>query len=121
MPGWTLVHSLRLVAGFACTSKARLISPFQRKDPFGKQLNSTETKDLAQKYSQDFTDLRRQLEEFKGTFDSFAHDREVKLGDDIIAKNNSIKTLQLEIAAYVIGYIYRRIVLTPPRTDARPW
>ena len=69
----------------------------QRTDPYGNYLNSSETVDAAQKYSQAFTDLRRDLEEFSGTFESFAKDHEVALGNDIIQKQGDIDRLNIEI------------------------
>ncbi|KAF9226019.1 hypothetical protein BS17DRAFT_867367 [Gyrodon lividus] len=68
-----------------------------RTDPFGKTLNSKETADLAQKYSQAFTDLRRDLEEFKGKFDSFAEDHKVELEANIKNKEAKLVELDLEI------------------------
>jgi len=74
-----------------------LINPSQRADPFGKKLNSSETATAAQKYSQAFTDLRRELEAFKGTFDDFAKDHQVELEKGITDKEAEILKLQLEI------------------------
>ncbi|KIJ46159.1 hypothetical protein M422DRAFT_250194 [Sphaerobolus stellatus SS14] len=69
----------------------------KRNDPYENSLNSQETIDAAMKYSQAFTDLRRNLEAFQGTFDSFAKEHEINLGQDITNKQAQIEVLQLEI------------------------
>ncbi|PPR02764.1 hypothetical protein CVT24_002252 [Panaeolus cyanescens] len=68
-----------------------------RTDPFGKELNASETHDKAQKFSQDLIDLQKDLAAFKDTFDEFAKDQEIKLGDDIKKENANIEALKLEI------------------------
>ncbi|KAJ3552646.1 hypothetical protein NP233_g12832 [Leucocoprinus birnbaumii] len=73
-------------------------NPIPKTDPFGKQLNSKKTQDTAIKYSQAFTDLRCDLEEFKGMFDSFVEDHKIKLNKNIWDKQTDIKTLQYEIS-----------------------
>jgi len=68
-----------------------------RKDPFGNKLNSNETVDQAQKHSQAFTDLRRDIEEFKGTFDDFAKFHEGELNTEILRLEGEITRLDAEI------------------------
>jgi len=76
-------------------AKKDLAAFANRVDPFGAKLNSKETATLAQKYSQAFTDLRRDLEEFKGTFDSFANDHKIELDANI--KNKEAKLIELDL------------------------
>lgn len=68
-----------------------------RTDPFGKKLNSDETKDHAQKHSQAFTDLRRDLQEFEGTFKDFAKFHEGELNKEVARLQGEITRLDAEI------------------------
>ncbi|PPQ73411.1 hypothetical protein CVT24_008505 [Panaeolus cyanescens] len=78
-------------------AKIDLLEFINRKDPFGEKLNATETHDYAQKFSQDLIDLQKDLKAFKDTFDEFAKDQEVDLGDAINTKKSEIEAIQLEI------------------------
>ncbi|KAF8069982.1 hypothetical protein FPV67DRAFT_995495 [Lyophyllum atratum] len=68
-----------------------------RKDPFGKKLNSTETVSDAQKHSQAFTDLRRDISAFKDTFDTFASFHEGELKGEILRLEGEVLRLDAEI------------------------
>ncbi|KAH8078428.1 hypothetical protein BXZ70DRAFT_961749 [Cristinia sonorae] len=94
-----IIPEIELIETEADLADARLdLNAFiNRRDPFGEQLNSQETVDMAQQHSQAFTDLRRDMEAFRGTFDDFAKDHEVQLGQEITEKQNDIQRLQLEI------------------------
>ncbi|KAH8078429.1 hypothetical protein BXZ70DRAFT_961750 [Cristinia sonorae] len=90
------VENIKTDADLA-NARRNLNNFINRRDPFGHQLNSQETIDLAQQHSQEFTDLRREMEAFRNTFDNFAKDREVQLSRDITQKQEEIETLKLEI------------------------
>lgn len=69
-----------------------------RTDPYGGKLNSGETSANGQKFSQAFTDLRRDISAFRDSFDTFAADQKAKLSDQINYLRGEIERLNAEIA-----------------------
>ena len=69
-------------------------------------MNSNETVGQAQKHSQAFTDLRRDIAAFKETFDDFAKDREGELNKEVLRLEGEIARLDAEIKKYVFSLLF---------------
>ena len=69
----------------------------KRKDPNSGKINTSETGELAKQHSQEFTDLRRDIEYFKNSFDSFAKDQKDAFNAEINRLKGDISKLEAEI------------------------
>ena len=77
---------------------------------------------MTQKYSQDFTDLKCDLENFQNTFDEFfTEDHKVNLGVAITMKQDEVKKLDKEINMWVDSCLCIYTFLYKKTPDSKVW
>ena len=74
----------------------------QRANPSGTDINLNDAVKASQRQSQDFLDLKHNLEKFVVTFSNYEKDQDGKDDEAIKKKKQDIAKVQAEITRYVV-------------------